>query len=128
MANQSFRLKEEQLKKEEEKLKEIELRVQREISEKRQELLAKEESLRNMEVCLHSLVPLYSVMCFVHLTSTEILMKALCFLLYIGSFGTCFERPLGWTISTGNPIHHCFFTCGKMRRRRAALSRIYLYI
>jgi hypothetical protein len=52
MANQSFRLKEEQLKKEEEKLKEIELRVQREISEKRQELLAKEESLRNMEVRL----------------------------------------------------------------------------
>ncbi|OAV96208.1 hypothetical protein PTTG_03435 [Puccinia triticina 1-1 BBBD Race 1] len=52
MANQSFRLKEEQLKKEEEKLKEIELRVQREISEKRQELLAKEESLRNMEARL----------------------------------------------------------------------------
>lgn len=51
MASQSFRLKEEQLRKEEEKLKEIELRVQREISEKRQELLAKEESLRNMEVC-----------------------------------------------------------------------------
>lgn len=50
MANQSYRLKEEQLRKEEEKLKEIELRVQREISEKRQELLAKEESLRNMEV------------------------------------------------------------------------------
>ncbi|MBW0502772.1 hypothetical protein O181_042487 [Austropuccinia psidii MF-1] len=52
MANQSFRLKEEQLRKEEEKLKEIELRVQREISEKRQELLAKEESLRNMEARL----------------------------------------------------------------------------
>ncbi|KAG0146524.1 hypothetical protein CROQUDRAFT_657345 [Cronartium quercuum f. sp. fusiforme G11] len=52
MANQSFRIKEEQLRKEEEKLKEIELRVQREISEKRQELLAKEESLRNMEARL----------------------------------------------------------------------------
>ncbi|KAF7319968.1 hypothetical protein MKEN_00780700 [Mycena kentingensis (nom. inval.)] len=46
MANQSVRLKEEQLRREEEKLREIELRVQREINEKRQELLAKEESLR----------------------------------------------------------------------------------
>jgi hypothetical protein len=45
MATQSVRLKEEQLRKEEEKLREIELKVQREISEKRQELLAKEESL-----------------------------------------------------------------------------------
>ena len=33
----------------EEKLREIELRSQRELSEKRQELLAKEESLRNLE-------------------------------------------------------------------------------
>ena len=33
----------------EEKLREIELKVQREINEKRQELLAKEESLRNLE-------------------------------------------------------------------------------
>lgn len=60
-----MRLKEEQLRKEEEKvcggrylyskfplmicgfqLREIELKVQREINEKRQELLAKEESLR----------------------------------------------------------------------------------
>ena len=49
LANQSVRLKEEQLKREEDKLKEIELRVQREIQEKRQELLAKEESLRNLE-------------------------------------------------------------------------------
>jgi cell division control protein 11 len=56
------RLKEEQLRREEEKvgiyvykfsplligcqLREIELKVQREINEKRQELLAKEESLR----------------------------------------------------------------------------------
>ena len=30
-------------------MREIELRVQREINEKRQELLAKEESLRNLE-------------------------------------------------------------------------------
>ncbi|KAF5380210.1 hypothetical protein D9757_008235 [Collybiopsis confluens] len=49
LANQSVRLKEEQLRKEEEKLREIELRVQREIHEKRQELMAKEESLRNLE-------------------------------------------------------------------------------
>ncbi|KAF9036430.1 septin [Hymenopellis radicata] len=49
MASQSVRLKEEQLRREEEKLREIELKVQREISEKRQELLAKEESLRNLE-------------------------------------------------------------------------------
>ncbi|KIY72762.1 septin [Cylindrobasidium torrendii FP15055 ss-10] len=49
MANQSVRLKEEQLRREEEKLREIELRVQREINEKRQELLAKEEALRNLE-------------------------------------------------------------------------------
>ncbi|KAK7064444.1 Septin spn3 [Favolaschia claudopus] len=49
MANQSVRLKEEQLRREEEKLREIELKVQREINEKRQELLAKEESLRNLE-------------------------------------------------------------------------------
>ncbi|KAF7306691.1 hypothetical protein MIND_00460800 [Mycena indigotica] len=41
MANQSVRLKEEQLRKEEEKLREIELRVQREITERRQQLLAK---------------------------------------------------------------------------------------
>ncbi|KAA1066718.1 hypothetical protein PGT21_022918 [Puccinia graminis f. sp. tritici] len=52
IVNRSFKLKEEQLRKEEEKLKEIELRVQREISEKRQELLAREESLRNMEARL----------------------------------------------------------------------------
>ncbi|KAF9264052.1 GTP binding protein [Marasmius fiardii PR-910] len=48
----SFRLKEEHIRKEEEKLREIELRVQREINEKRQELLAKEETLRNLEVRL----------------------------------------------------------------------------
>ena len=44
-----MRLKEEQLAREEMKLREIELKVQREINEKRQELLAKEESLRNLE-------------------------------------------------------------------------------
>lgn len=48
--NRSFILKEEQLRKEAAKLKEIELRVQREFSDKRQELLAREENLRNMEV------------------------------------------------------------------------------
>ncbi|KAF7310691.1 hypothetical protein HMN09_00612000 [Mycena chlorophos] len=46
MANQSVRLKEEQLRREEEKLREIELRVQREITEKRQQLLAKDWFLR----------------------------------------------------------------------------------
>lgn len=54
LATQSVRLKEEQLRREEEKLREIELRVQREIHEKRQELLAKEESLRNLESRLAS--------------------------------------------------------------------------
>lgn len=52
LATQSVRLKEEQLKREEEKLREIELKVQREITEKRQELLAKEEALRNLEARL----------------------------------------------------------------------------
>ncbi|CAJ0764888.1 6264_t:CDS:2, partial [Entrophospora sp. SA101] len=49
LATQTVRLKEEQLKREEEKLREIELKVQREITEKRQELLAKEEALRDLE-------------------------------------------------------------------------------
>lgn len=66
LATQSVRLKEEQLRKEEEKvrsllmissdeltyspqLREVELKVQREINEKRQELLAKEESLRHVQ-------------------------------------------------------------------------------
>lgn len=52
LANQSVRLKEEQLRREEDKLREIELKVQREIQEKRQELLAKEESLRSLETRL----------------------------------------------------------------------------
>jgi hypothetical protein len=46
LVNQSVRLKEEQLRREEEKLREVELRVQREINEKTQQLLAKEETLR----------------------------------------------------------------------------------
>ncbi|RUS13842.1 Septin-domain-containing protein, partial [Jimgerdemannia flammicorona] len=54
LANQSVKLKEEQLRKEEEKLREIEMKVQREIQEKRQELLAKEEALRNLEQRLAS--------------------------------------------------------------------------
>ncbi|KAI8388037.1 Septin-domain-containing protein [Radiomyces spectabilis] len=52
MASQSVRLKEEQLRKEEEKLREIELKVQREIQQKRAELLSKEEALRNLEARL----------------------------------------------------------------------------
>ncbi|KAK7207308.1 septin spn3 [Myxozyma melibiosi] len=49
LASQSFMLKEEQLRREEEKLREIELKVQREITEKRQELLMREHELREME-------------------------------------------------------------------------------
>ncbi|KAG6829701.1 hypothetical protein H0H87_010503 [Tephrocybe sp. NHM501043] len=49
LANQSFLLKEEQLRREEEKLRETELRVQREINEKKQQLLAKEETLRKLD-------------------------------------------------------------------------------
>ncbi|KAJ5947418.1 hypothetical protein N7466_000433 [Penicillium verhagenii] len=49
LANQSVRLKEEQLRREEEKLREIEIKVQREIAEKRQELLARESQLREIE-------------------------------------------------------------------------------
>lgn len=49
LANQSYLLKEEQLQREEEKLREIELRVQREINEKRLELLNREQELREIE-------------------------------------------------------------------------------
>lgn len=49
MANHAVRIKEEQLKREEEKLRDIEIRVQREIAEKRQQLLAKEEALSRLE-------------------------------------------------------------------------------
>lgn len=49
LANQSVRLKEDQLRREEDKLKEAELKVQRDIAEKRQELLARESQLREIE-------------------------------------------------------------------------------
>ncbi|KAF2721103.1 cdc11-like protein [Polychaeton citri CBS 116435] len=49
LASQSVRLKEEQLRREEEKLREIEIKVQREINEKRQELLARESQLKELE-------------------------------------------------------------------------------
>lgn len=49
LANQSYMLKEEQLAREEEKLREIELRVQKEINEKKLELLAREQELREIE-------------------------------------------------------------------------------
>lgn len=49
LANQSYLLKEEQLQREEEKLREIEIRVQKEINEKRMELLAREQELREIE-------------------------------------------------------------------------------
>jgi cell division control protein 11 len=52
MANQSVKIKEEQLRREEEKLREIEFKVQREIQVKRQELLAKEDSLKVLEARL----------------------------------------------------------------------------
>lgn len=52
MANQSVRIKEEQLRREEEKLREIEFKVQREIQVKRQELMAKEDSLKVLEARL----------------------------------------------------------------------------
>lgn len=50
LASQSVRLKEEQLRREEEKLREIEVKVQREINERRQELLARESQLKEMLV------------------------------------------------------------------------------
>jgi cell division control protein 11 len=66
LATQSVRLKEEQLRREEEKLREIELRVQREINEKKQELLAKEESLRYARFTYSILCP---HLCFRNLES-----------------------------------------------------------
>lgn len=57
MANQSVRLKEEQLRREEEKLREIEFKVQREIQVKRQELMAKEDSLKVLEARLGEFAP-----------------------------------------------------------------------
>ena len=44
-----MRLKEENLRREEEKLRDIELKVQREIAEKRQQLFVKEEALKSLE-------------------------------------------------------------------------------
>lgn len=49
MVTQHLRLKEEQLRQELEKFAEAELRMQREINEKRQELMAKEAALKTME-------------------------------------------------------------------------------
>jgi hypothetical protein len=49
LASQSVCLKEEKLRREEEKLREIEVKVQREMNEKRQELLARESQLREIE-------------------------------------------------------------------------------
>ncbi|KAK9471146.1 Septin-domain-containing protein [Dipodascopsis tothii] len=49
LANQSYMMKEEQLRRDEEKLRDIEVKVQREIAEKRQELLAREIELKEME-------------------------------------------------------------------------------
>ncbi|TEB32994.1 septin [Coprinellus micaceus] len=49
LVNQSVILKEEQLRREEEKLREIELKMQRELNERRQQLLAKEAALRDLE-------------------------------------------------------------------------------
>ncbi|GAA6000681.1 septin family protein [Rhodotorula paludigena] len=52
LATQSVRLKEDQIRREEERLRELELRSQREIAERRQELLAKEQLLRSLEARL----------------------------------------------------------------------------
>ncbi|KAK9469275.1 Septin-domain-containing protein [Lipomyces arxii] len=49
LAGQSYLLKEEQLRRDEEKLREVEQKVQREIIGKRQALLAREQELREME-------------------------------------------------------------------------------
>jgi cell division control protein 11 len=48
-ASQSIRLKEEQLRKEEESFRKIEMRIQQEIKEKSQELLVREAELRDIE-------------------------------------------------------------------------------
>ncbi|ORY35576.1 Septin-domain-containing protein [Naematelia encephala] len=60
MANQSVRLKEEQLRREEEKLREVELKVQRDIQMKKQELMAKEDSLKVLEARLGEFVFFFS--------------------------------------------------------------------
>jgi hypothetical protein len=50
LAKQSYVLKEEQLARESEKIREIELRIQKEINEKRLELSMREQELREMEM------------------------------------------------------------------------------
>ncbi|KAK2464164.1 hypothetical protein APHAL10511_003621 [Amanita phalloides] len=57
LANQSVRIKEEQLRREEEKLRDIELRMQRDMLERQQELSAKEQSLRILESRLAAHAP-----------------------------------------------------------------------
>ena len=52
LATHSMRLKEEQLRKQEMKLKEIQIQVQKEINEKRQELLARESQVKEIEARL----------------------------------------------------------------------------
>lgn len=49
LANQSYILKEEQLAREEEKLRDIEMRVQKEINDKRLELSSREQELKEIE-------------------------------------------------------------------------------
>lgn len=53
LASQSARLMEEQLRREENNLREIEVKMQREIDEKRQELLFRERRLKEMETRIH---------------------------------------------------------------------------
>ena len=49
LSEQSIRMQEERLRQDEEKFREVELRLQREIEEKRQELLVREAQLREIE-------------------------------------------------------------------------------
>ncbi|CEI70786.1 Septin spn3 [Fusarium venenatum] len=49
MVSQSMRLKEEQLRREEDNLRQVEIRIQQEIKEKSQELLVREAQLRDIE-------------------------------------------------------------------------------
>lgn len=53
LASQSVLLREEQLRREEEKLRELEIKLQLEINEKRQELLAHESQLEEIETRMH---------------------------------------------------------------------------
>lgn len=54
LASQSVLLKEEQLRREEDKLKELEARLQLDISEKRQELLARENQIQEVEARMYN--------------------------------------------------------------------------